>query len=160
MKKKIIIPSIFAVAVLALAVMMSSSVSAQNDENGNTLSYRIAQRFGLNETEVREEFDTFRDERRADMYAKYAERLNDLMAEGKLTKEQRDKILEKHEEMQDMSESMRDLSPEERREQMESHRGEMKAFMEEIGVDEPLMMGPMGKGGEHGGKEFGMRGRG
>lgn len=148
MKNKIILPGVIAVGILAIAIFAASPSFAQ-DTTTNTLVQRIAQRFNLSEDDVQAEFDSFHDQRRAERFAIFADRLDELVSDGKLTTEQKDAILEKHEEAQNKTESLKDLDPSERHDQMDAIHEEMKTFMENLGVDLPGM-GPMlmkGKGG-------------
>lgn len=118
---------------------------------------KIADRFNLNVGEVQKVFDDERDERRADMYAHFAERLNDLVTEGKLTESQKGAILNKHEEMQDKMEELKNLTPEERIGKMQSIHDEFKKWAEDQGIDLSLI-GPFGRGFRHGFKEGFMMG--
>lgn len=144
MKKKIILPTILALSVLVVG-LMATNVLAQDTSNYPPLVQKIADRFNLNVSDVEEVFDEERDERRAEMFALFADRLDELVSEGKLTEAQKEVILDKHEEMQDKMEELKDLSPEERHEKMLSLHEEFKTWAEEEGIDLPLI-GPFGKG--------------
>jgi len=162
-KKKIILPTKLAKlrlpTVLALSVLvigiLASNVSAQDASNYPPIVQKIAERFNLNVSEVEQVFDEERDERRADMYAHFAERLNDLVTEGKLTEAQKEAILDKHEEMQNSMEELENLTPEERKGKMQAMHEEFKTWVDEQGINLPLL-GPFGTGFGHRGGFGGM----
>lgn len=156
MKKKIILPTILALSVLVVGIL-ATNVSAQDVSNYPPIVQKIAERFNLNVTEVQQVFDEERDERRADMYAHFAERFNDLVSEGKLTETQKEAILDKHEEMQNSMEELENLTPEERKLRMQTMHEEFKTWVEEQGIDLTLV-GPFGRGFRHGFKSGYMMG--
>jgi len=156
-KKKIILPTVLALSVLVIGIL-ATNVSAQDSSNYPPIVQKIAERFNLNVSDVQEVFDEERDERRADMYAHFAERLNDLIAEGKLTEAQKEAILDKHEEMQDKMEELKDLSHDERKEKMQALHEEFRVWLDVQGIDLTLV-GPFGHGftrGFHKGFMMGM----
>lgn len=144
-KKKVLLPTILAISVLVVGILAATNVSAQDTANYPPIVQKIADRFNLNVSEVEQVFDEARDERRAEMYANFADRLDDLVSEGKLTETQKEAVLDKHEEVQDKMEALKDLAPEERREKAQAIHEEFKAWAEDQGIDLPLI-GPF----EHG----------
>ncbi len=147
-KKKIILPTILALSVLVVG-LMATNVLAQDTSNYPPLVQKIADRFNLNVSDVEEVFDEEKDERRAEMFALFADRLDEIVSEGKLTEAQKEAILDKHEEMQDKMEGLKDLTPEERKEKMQEVHDEFKTWAEEQGIDLSLI-GPFGHGFKHG----------
>lgn len=145
MKKRIILPTVLAVSILFIGILAATKVSAEDSSYYPPIVQKIAEHFNLNVGDVQKVFDEERDERRADKYAFFAERLNDLVSEGKLTEAQKEAILDKHEEMQDKNEEWRNLSFEERKNKMQETREEFKEWAEEQGINLPLL-GPFGKG--------------
>ena len=124
--------------------------------NHETIIQKLVERFGLNQQEVESVFDEVREERHAQMQAKYEEKLDALVQEGKITEEQKEAIIAKHEEMRAEKQEnfgfWKDLEPEERRAKMEEHRAEMQAWADEKGIDLSLIGGlggrkGMGRGG-------------
>lgn len=144
MKKKIILPTILALSVLVIGVL-STSVSAQDASNYPSIVQKIAERFNLNVSDVEQVFDEERDERRAEMFANFADRLDDLVSEDKLTEAQKEAILDKHEDIQDRMEEYKALPPEERHEKMQALHEEFRSWAEAEGIDLPLV-GPFGHG--------------
>lgn len=102
---------------------------------------KLVDRFGLDETEVQAFVTETREERRADKEAAFATRLEDAVAAGTISEDQKGLIEAKHEEMQTLHEDWQGLSREERRDAMESHHKEMEAWVEENGIDLELLGG-------------------
>jgi hypothetical protein len=140
MKKKIILPAVLALSVLVIGIL-TTNVAAQEAGFYSPIVEKIAERFNLNVSEVQEVFD----ERRAEMYARFADRLDEMVSEGKLTESQKEAILEKHEEMYDAMDDLRSLSPAERPERMREMHEEFRSWLEEQGIDTTLI-GGFGKG--------------
>lgn len=91
------------IAAFGLAVLTSSQVFAQSDPNENrmnTIVARIAQKFDLNESDVQAVFEAERKDRQTEMQKRFADRLADLVTQGKLTENQKTLLLEKHKEIQ------------------------------------------------------------
>jgi hypothetical protein len=131
-----------------------SYVSAQ-DAVYPPIVQKIAQRFNLDEADVQAVFDEERDEHHAEMQAKFIEKLDDMVNDGKITTEQKESILDKHEEMQNKMESLKSLTPGERRVEMKKLHGEMKTWAEDQGLEIPFMAFKFGfgKGFGHGLRE-------
>jgi heat shock protein HspQ len=134
MKYKILLPSMLALAILITGIL-ATRVSAEEVSNYPPIVQRIADEFNLNVSEVEEVFDDERDERRAEMYALFAERLNDAVSEGKLTEDQRDVILEHHEDMQNQMESLTGLTHDERKQKIREIHEEFRLWVESEGID-------------------------
>jgi hypothetical protein len=144
MKKKVILPTILALSVLVVGIL-ANSVSAQDTSNYPPIVQKISDKFNLNVSDVQQVFDEEADEKRAERFAFFADRLDELVSEGKLREAQKESILDKHEEMQDKMEGLKDLAPEERKDKMRELHEEFKNWAEEQGIDLPLI-GPFGKG--------------
>ena len=134
MKKKIILPSILALSILVVGIL-ASGVSAKDASNYPPIVQKIAEHFNLDVSEVEEVFDEERDERRAESFARFADRLDDLVFEGKLIESQKEEILDKHEEMQDAMEEIKNLPAGERRKKMQTLREGFKNLLEKSGLD-------------------------
>jgi hypothetical protein len=80
------------------------------------------------------------------MLTNFEERLTQAVADGKITEEQKEKILDKHEEMQAKMESLKDLEPEERKAQMQTLHEELKKWAEENNIDFPFFGMKLGFG--------------
>jgi hypothetical protein len=134
---------------LALAVLVLGGAGltyAQGGSwayGGNGLVDRIAERFNLDQNEVNQVVDEFRQERKAEMKNRGAERLNQAVEDGQITQDQKEMIEQKREEHQS---EIQDLSPEVRWQEKNEHREEMHDWAEENNIDIPLGNGPMRHG--------------
>ena len=150
-KHKIFLPVFLALAIFTVAIL-ATKVKAQEAVNYPPIVQKIADKFNLNVSEVAGVFDEERDERRAEMFAYFAEHLNDLVAEGKLTEEQKEAVLDKHEELQSSMEGLGGLSREERKAKMLEVHNSFKSWAEEQGIDlssiGPFKFGFHQKGGD------------
>jgi len=145
MSNKIILPLV-AIAVLGFGVFTAKSVFAQQDAasfggSRSSLIQRISARFGLNEEDVKAVFDEDRQEHQQEMQSVYEEKLSQYVSENKITAEQKQLILAKHEELMSRRQSNADLTAEERRAQMEQERAELKSWAEDNGIDIPVLGG-------------------
>ena len=129
MNKKLLI---IALALVVLAGVGFATVKAYADDSQgprSTIIEKLVERFGLNQDEVEQVFNEVREERQAQRQARWEERLNALVQEGKITEDQKAAIIAKHEEMRAEKEAnmdaWKDLSPEERHAKREEYRDEM-----------------------------------
>lgn len=108
---------------------------------------KLAERFNLNEDEVEAVFEEHKVEVEAKHEARVEARLSEAVAEGKLTEEQKAKILAKFEELKanrpQLSE-MKEESPDERKQiRLEKH-DELEQWAEENGIpEEYVRFGPV-----------------
>lgn len=151
MRRKIILPAILLTGALAVGSLGFTRAYAQENSTYPPIVEKLAEKFGLNRDEVLDVFEEHRDDRKAEMFANFSERLDDLVAEGKITSEQKEKILDKHEEVQTKMESLKDLDPQERKAQMQAFHEELKKWAEENNIDFPFMVfRSIGPGFKHG----------
>jgi methionine-rich copper-binding protein CopC len=146
--------TVAAISVLGAGLLTASTAFAQSESTSqnpmDSLVQKIAQKFNLNEDEVQAVFDEAHKERHAQMKAGFEERLSTYVSQGKITEEQKQLILQKHEEMEAEreanKETFRNLSKEERRSQMESKHAELEAWAKENGIDLQYLMMKVGRG--------------
>ena len=160
-KRKMIVPALALGVATVVGVAGISHVSANEGDQYPPIIEKIAEKFNLNQDEVKQVFDEERESHQEEMKAKREERLNQLVSDGKLTEDQKNALTAKEEEMQKeretQMEAVKDLSPEERREKMEeyreAHKDEMKDFFEEQRIDASLFapLGGQGEGMKRGG---------
>jgi hypothetical protein len=156
--KKILLAGL-TVLTVAGAGTLATSAMAQETNGSNPMSnlvQKITDRFNLNRDEVQAVFDEARAEHQAERQATMAERLDQLVADGEITADQKELILAKHEELRTSQgtgrEAMQDLTPEERRETMESRRQALQTWADENGIDvKYLLLGQHGPRGGPGG---------
>ena len=159
---KSLLVSGLATGAVVTTLAASSLVSAeQTGSNGQqNLIQKIAQRFNLNEDEVEAVFEENREERHAEFEQKFEEKLSGYVEDGKLTEEQKDKIIAKHKEMQEDREANREqfknMTHEERHAAMEEKRSELEKWAEENDIPiEYMRFGHGHKHGRHMGMEYG-----
>jgi len=156
MNKKIAL-AVLSVAVLGAGLLAVNQVSAQDAGTNphDSLIQRLVTKFGLNEADVKQVFDEEMETRHAEMEKRMEERLNQAVTDGKLTEEQKQKILAKHEEMkanrEAAMESFENMTDEERKAAMEAKHEELQTWAEENDIPEEYFMMKMMKGGIHGG---------
>lgn len=146
MKKKLLLPGFLVFAFLALAAAGGASVYAVNNEYPSIVQ-KIAEKFSLPENEVAAVFEEEREERRAEMYANFESRLSDAVTDGKITEEQKQAILAKHEEIHEKMMELANIDKAEVKEEMKALHDELKDWSEEQGIDlEVLRIGKKGIG--------------
>ena len=157
MNKKILIPIAALVVLGGLGAAKVGTVYAQDNEfRFPPMIQKIIEKFGLDESEVAQLMQENREERQAEHQAMTEEKLNEFVAEGKLTEGQKSALLAKIAERQENMDEWKDLTPEERREKAVEHRAEMEAWAEENGINLEELgllgrgfgMGPGGPGGD------------
>lgn len=157
-----------AVATIGVAGVTGLGVaSAATNSSGSSdnLIDKIATKFNLDKGEVEAVFEEAKSEREAEHQQKMEEPLTELVAEGKLTEDQKSKILAKHAElkaqMKEEHGALKDKTKEERRALFDQRRDELKAWAEENDIPTEYLkfiIGFHGPGMGHGEKPFMMRG--
>lgn len=127
--------------LLAVGSLGVFPVGAQESISYPPIVQKLADRFGLNPDEVEEVFEEERANHHAQVLQNFEDRLDEAVSEGKITFEQKEAILDKHEEMQaKMSELLnKGLSPYQMHEEMRAHHEELRAWAEEHDIDIPFM---------------------
>lgn len=151
LKKRIILPTILLTGALAAGTLGISNVSAQDTSYPNIVQ-RLAQKFNLDANQVQEVFMEVHNQRQAEMEARLVQRLEDMVVDGKITQDQKQMILNKHEEMQAKMDEWKDLEPEARRGKMQAYHEEIRTWAEENNLDFPFPL--MMHGGGHMGGGF------
>ncbi|MBP9819155.1 hypothetical protein KBC79_00250 [Candidatus Woesebacteria bacterium] len=159
MNRHLIIP-VLAVTVAGLAGVAAwgvSQASAQEGSPHSIIVQRVAERFGVSESDVQIVFDEIRKEHQSEMQKKFDEQLSEAVSNGKLTEEQKQLILAKHKEMaaarESERETVRSMSPEDRKQHFESNFNELKEWADSNNIDISFLRFKLGKGG-HGGRGF------
>lgn len=141
--KQYITVSVIAIAVVGAGLFGVSHVSAQDADSHDTLVQKIAQKFNLNQEEVKAVFDEHRTERVKIKHEKMDERLNQLVSEGEITEEQKvliqNKLNEQHAKLKANMESLKDVSREERREAFQKEHEALRAWAMENNIDLSLV---------------------
>lgn len=140
--KKFLIYTLSLSAIVGCLALGAVTVFAQNNDTYKPIVQRIAEKFNLNPEEVNQVFEQERKEKHQNMQLHCEERLNQAVADGKMTEEQKNEILAKHAEMEQKRAEFENLTSEQRQEKMQ----EMRQEMEENGID----FGMFGKPGKRG----------
>jgi len=140
MKKKIFISSVVMTGLLAIGAIGVLPAAAQESTTYPPIIQRLADRFGLSVEEIEEVFNEERAEHHAQMLQNFEDRLSEAVTDGSITEDQKQAILEKHEELQAKMEELRsqNLTPEEMHEEMRSYHEELKTWTESQGIDLPF----------------------
>lgn len=151
MNKSFLLPIVAVAAAGAVAVTSATAYAQAATNSGGPyppLVTRIAEKFGLNVDDVQAVFDEDRETRHAERQRELEDRLNQAVAAGGLTEEQKQLILSEHAELHAKMEALREntlnLSREDRRAAMERQRAELQSWAKENGIDESYMMMKMG----------------
>lgn len=145
--KTLIIP----VAALAVsgALLYGSMTKVKATTTNNwkqNLVETLASKLGVSTDKVSSAMTDLREERRSEMQSRFEERLNELVTLGKITSEQKDKILAKKAELQKEWEA--------KETERQAHREAMQKWASDNGIDlsQIDMMGGMGRGRGMGGR--------
>lgn len=152
-------PTLAAVAVMGGTMLGVHDLYAQEGNGSRTsLVTRIAEKFNLNEDEVKAVFDAEREERAQERETSYNEMLTSAVANGEITEEQKALIVEKRAELDADHEKNREQrgsqdgtehteeEREERRAEREEEREALEQWAESNGIDMKYLRGK-GMGG-------------
>src|SRR5260221_4519346 len=145
MNKKIAIVPL-ALVLVGLALVNAPPVYAQTPGNPiATLIERIAQKFGLKQADVQSVFDQFHQEKKQEMQTAFADRLTQLVKDGKITDAQKQLILAKQAELQQQRQSdmasWKTLTPQERKDAMQKRRQELQDSAKQNSIDLQYIVG-------------------
>lgn len=135
-KSKVTI-ALAAVALLgAVGYAMTIAVVRADETSSHPIIQVLAERFGLNEEEVKEVFDEVHANHFAQKQTMWEEGLNEAVADGVITEEQKQALLDKKADMKTHK---------------EEYKQEMQAWFEKEGIDSEALMqyGGFGKRGFH-----------
>lgn len=137
MKKAVIIPAI-ALLLGGAVVWLTPQVDAFGGVNHDTFVSELAQRLGVSQQDVSSAMDEIHSEHQQEMATQFNDRLDEAVANGELTSQQKDLILQKHDEMVEQHqnrEEWQNLEPQERQEQMQTKRDELEDWAQENNID-------------------------
>ena len=154
MNKKILFPAV-ALAVAGLITIGAVSANAYfgGGQHHDEMVKELAEKLGIDQSKVQSAFDEIHEEHMEQVEAHVEERLNQAVADGKITESQKTAIIAKHEELQTKheqeQETFQNMTPEERRTERQNERSELKTWAEEQGIDLDLFFfggrGPQGE---------------
>lgn len=166
-KKHILVPALALTLGMGILTLSSQSVKANSGWEGMpSFVQGLAEKLGVDQSKIETALGELRLEHQAEMQTKYEELLNEAVANGEITQEQKALIIQKHEEMkanrpepgnmnredfQNLSEEERQAQREEQRAKMEEQRQATETWAKDNGIDiKYLQLGF--------GREEGMRG--
>lgn len=135
MKKKLLILTVALGALAFTGLFVANNIRAEDAGSYPPIVQKLVERFGLDEAEVQGVFDEAKEERKQEMQTQIENKLDQAVADGELTEEQKQALIDKKAEMHDLKDELRDLDPDERRAVMQEHHDEFKAWLEEQGID-------------------------
>jgi hypothetical protein len=151
-------------SIAAAGVAGNALVSAQTSSSGNdSLASKIAQKFNLKTEDVQAVFDEDKAAKQADHQALVEKDLTQAVTDGKLTSDQKDKILAKQKELQaardaertamaGKTEAERHAVMEAKKAEMDAKRAELQKWATDNGIPTEYLRYVMGHGGRgHGG---------
>ncbi|MCL4354485.1 hypothetical protein M1349_03380 [Patescibacteria group bacterium] len=153
LKKKIILP-VLAVVVLGVGgALVSMQAHAQtNNTPLSGLVQAIAQKFGLDQSQVQSVVDNYRNQQRQKMQQniqqKEENRLNTLVQQGKITDAQKKAILDEQAKLKNeySPNSFKNLTPEQRKQQFQKEQDEINSWAKSQGIDPAYVMPGFGMG--------------
>ncbi|GIW62952.1 MAG: hypothetical protein KatS3mg090_0778 [Patescibacteria group bacterium] len=143
MNKKYLIAAI--TAIIATVAVSSSTIFAESDSN--SLVDKIAKKFGLKKEEVQQVFDEHKKEMYVQRQQKFQEYLDQQVKQGKITEEQKQKILQKQQELRQEIEQLKNLDPDRKREQVKQLKQDYQNWLKENNI--PLNLKPEKPGFKH-----------
>lgn len=135
-KKSLIVTGV--IASVGLASLAAIGTVAADTNGNNSLAQAIAKKFNLNQNEVQQVLDEHHSEMEAEHQQKLENRLSQAVKDGKITEEQKTKILAKLDEMkkerEDNKDKVKNMSEEERKKFMDERRTALESWAKENGI--------------------------
>ena len=133
-RKKIMVTILILGVLMVTGILGAGVVIAQNSEKYPPIVQKFSQRFNLKSDDVKKVFNEVRDERYQEMQARYEEKLDEAVKEGKITKEQKATILKKETQIQEKQKELMELQQ------------ELRDWAEENNVDLSIFGRGLGRG--------------
>lgn len=135
-KAYLILPSVI-VAFGAIALIGKATVFAQTNTNRPSFVAELAQKLGIEEGKVQTAVDEIHEEHHAEIEANFENRLTQLVTDGKITADQKQLILDKHNEIQTQMEDLKnqDLTPEARHTKMKEIFDDLETWAKNNNID-------------------------
>ncbi len=129
----------------------SQAAQAQTNSSREDLVKAIAQKFNLDQAQVQSVFDQHKDERQKEMKQRVEDRLAQAVKDGKITEDQKTKILAKIAELKTKhdSDEFKNMTFDEKKTAMKKAHDDLQTWAKEQGIDTSYFM--IGFGGHHGG---------
>jgi hypothetical protein len=138
MKNKVILTALASTSAGAIALSTSTVTAQTASETYSPLVQKLAERFGLQESDVQAVFDEERLQQHQRMEQRMQEKLEQAVEDGQITLAQKEAIIAKHQEMvsehQAHMDEWRTKSPAERKLLRDAHKQEIEQWAEENGL--------------------------
>ena len=155
--RKNILLSVLGLTLIGGTFIGVTSVSAQDaTDKSQSIIQKLAQRFNLNESDVKAVFVEEHQARQSQMKIAFEQRLTQAVTDGKITEAQKTAILSKFSEVKAAKLNpgqFKNQKPEQRKQTMEQKKSELETWAKENGLTLETLQSLIG----HGGKGFGMR---
>ncbi len=133
--------------IVAAGALGGLAMADSNDSTYPPVVDKIASKFNLNKDEVKKVFDEQKVERQAEHKKLLEEKLAQAVEDGKLTEDQKTKLLAKMEEMHQARDAAKDKAMENR----QAKRDEFKKWAEQNGINlDEVLPAPAGEHGRKG----------
>ena len=142
MNKKILVSTIALAVLTMVGVVGAKTIKADENNTYPPIVQRLAEKFNLNQDEVKNVFDEDRQLRQQDRLNSLEDGLNKAVSDGVITSEQKQTFLEKHSNMQ---------------QERGQNREEMQTWFTENGIDHDKLFSYLGNMNGGFGKGFGQR---
>lgn len=152
-KKLALLSGAIAIVGLSSIAVINVASAATQGINNDTLVSKIAQKFNLNKADVQKVFDEEHAIREADKKAIYQDKLTQAVKDGKITEDQKAKLLAKDTELHTSMQSLKDKTRDEHKTAIEAKRAELEKWAKENGIPNEYLPGPV-KGKMGGGREM------
>ncbi len=138
--KNYLMISLVALTVTGLSVYGADAALAQGQGwSHDSFIQKLSERFGIEESEIEAVMDEVREEHQTQSQEWFAARLSEAVTNGEITEDQRQLIIQKHEEIRNRWQkelaSAEDLTLEERKQASQDKKQELAQWAEENGVE-------------------------
>jgi len=142
MNKKILVPTIALAVLTMVGVVGAKTIKADENNTYPPIVQRLAEKFNLNQDEVKNVFDEERQFRQQDRLNSLEDGLNKAVSDGVITSEQKQAFLDMHNNMQ---------------QERGQNREEMQTWFKDNGIDLDKLSSYIGFMGGGFGRGFGER---
>jgi Skp family chaperone for outer membrane proteins len=139
-----------AAVVVAFGVGFAGSkqIFAQTPTGYTSIAQKIATKFGLKQEDVQAVFDQNKKDHLADMENRYEAKLTQDVTDGKITEQQKQLILTKHQEltsqMKTNIQSLKDKTPAERKAALDKQKTDIETWAKQNNIDVKYLFGGFG----------------
>lgn len=136
MKKKLLIPGIAVFVLLGIGIMSLSAVYAKGIEQGTYAPFveRLSQKFEVNPAEVEDVLQDLQDEKSAEKYAFWSEKLDEAVHYGKITNAQKEAIVDKAFDVEEKILAIGELPEAEQKQELENLYQELVYWAQDRGI--------------------------